>query len=476
MKEGTESTPALKPSISFIIPLKDEEATLEELFTRIAEQANEHASTWDILFVDDGSDDGSWNVITKLARENPEHVRAIRFRRNQGKAAGLAAGYAEVSGDLVFTLDADLQDDPAEIPRFIAKINEGYDIVSGWKQKRHDPWHKVLPSRVFNAMLSRVNGVKLHDHNCGFKCYRREVVKDLPMYGEMHRMVPSLASIEGYRTAEISVLHHARQFGVSKYGVKRFLRGFMDMWTVYFIKNYRERPLHLMGGLGLVFLLVGAFLGLVSFIPGLPTAFQSGLLTAGLVSAGVAPALFMIGLLSELITNRHYSQQHALPVIDRIDMVNRDAVDKIVPLHQLVSTGEAVAANVKGGKILIADDDRIVRSVCARLLETEGWEVSEAQSGEEALAKLSVNYDVVLLDLYMPGLSGIETLPKIKAIAPYTQVVVASGTDHPRDGAAAIKSGAFDFISKPIQKTELLETTARARQATLALRPNVRQA
>ena len=203
-------------TLSFVIPLKDEAPTLGELFEKIAEHASAQTSLWEVIFVDDGSTDNSWEVIQGLAAENPDRIKAIRFRRSMGKGDALAAGWQECSGDFVFTMDADLQDDPAEIPNFLKKMEEGWDIVSGWKRRRHDPWHKVLPSRIFNLMLSRVNKVKLHDHNCGFKCYRREVVQAIPMYGEMHRMVPSLAAIHGYRTTEIPVQHHPRVHGRSK--------------------------------------------------------------------------------------------------------------------------------------------------------------------------------------------------------------------------------------------------------------------
>src|SRR5580658_3856747 len=194
-------------ALSFVIPVKDEHFTLEALFQGIAAQANIHSSQWEVIFIDDGSTDDSWNVIKTLHERHPEQVKAIRFRRNLGKADALAAGWSEARGDLIFTMDADLQDNPTELPRFLDKINEGYDIVTGWKKDRHDPWHKVLPSRIFNRMLSYVNKVELHDHNCGFKCYRREVVRAVLMYGEMHRMIPSLAAMHGFSTAEIPVDH-----------------------------------------------------------------------------------------------------------------------------------------------------------------------------------------------------------------------------------------------------------------------------
>jgi glycosyltransferase involved in cell wall biosynthesis len=245
------------PSVAFVIPVKDEQATLAPLFHGIEEQMAEITELWEVFFIDDGSSDGSWMAIEQLAAENAEHVKAIRFRHNAGKAAALAAGWKASTGDIVFTMDADLQDDPEEIPRFLEKMRDGFDVVTGWKRDRHDPWHKVLPSRIFNFILSRVNKVHLHDHNCGFKCYRREVVQSLAMYGEMHRMVPSLAAMQGFRTAEIPVKHHPRRHGRSKYGLKRFLRGFLDMWTVFFLQNFRQRPMHLMGAVSLIMLASG---------------------------------------------------------------------------------------------------------------------------------------------------------------------------------------------------------------------------
>jgi glycosyltransferase involved in cell wall biosynthesis len=215
------------------------------------------ARRWEIIFIDDGSTDGTWAEMTRIGEQNPGLVRALRFRRNRGKADALALGYEEAEGEIVFTMDADLQDDPAEIPRFIDKLCEGYDIVSGWKVRRHDPWHKVLPSRFFNAVLSKLVSVPLHDHNCGFKAYRREVVKSLPMYGDMHRMVPSLASFEGFRTTEIPVEHHARKYGVSKYGWKRLFTGLLDTATVSLMLRWREKPMQFVGLIALIVAVLG---------------------------------------------------------------------------------------------------------------------------------------------------------------------------------------------------------------------------
>jgi glycosyltransferase involved in cell wall biosynthesis len=246
--------------LSIVIPVYNEEESLETLHGELdaVGQANDYQL--DIVFVDDGSSDSSWDVVERLAEKDPR-VRGIRFRRNFGKAAALDAGFSAARGEIVFTLDADLQDDPKEIPRFLAKMDEGFGVVSGWKQVRHDPWHKVGPSRVFNAMVSWLTGVKLHDHNCGFKCYKREIFDEVQLYGELHRFVPVLAAARGWNASEIVVDHRERQFGQSKYGVRRIVKGFLDLLTVKFITGYGQRPQHLLGTIGLICFGLG-FLGM----------------------------------------------------------------------------------------------------------------------------------------------------------------------------------------------------------------------
>jgi dolichol-phosphate mannosyltransferase len=307
-------------SLSFVVPLKDEAPTLPELFGQIAHHASKVASRWEVIFVDDGSSDGSWDVIRQLASENPHHVKAIKFRRNMGKADALAAGWEECAGDYVFTMDADLQDDPAEIARFLEKIEEGWDIVSGWKRRRHDPWHKVLPSRVFNFMLSKVNKVPLHDHNCGFKCYRREVVGSIPMYGEMHRMVPSLAAIHGYRTTEIPVQHHPRRHGQSKYGFNRFLRGFLDMWTVNYLQNFRRRPFHLLGGVALGMIAFGVVLAVLLLLLPLPAKLAEELNPAPPILAVGGLVTILLGLIAEWNVHESSQQSKTKPIVDTVGL------------------------------------------------------------------------------------------------------------------------------------------------------------
>jgi glycosyltransferase involved in cell wall biosynthesis/multidrug resistance efflux pump len=324
---GTVDT-HLRPSLSFVVPVKDEEATLETLFRGIAAQATNLTSHWEVIFIDDGSSDGSWRVIRQLTAEDEEHVKAIRFRRNVGKAEALAAGWKECRGDFVFTMDADLQDDPEEIPRFLEKMREGFDVVTGWKRTRHDPWHKVLPSRIFNFILSRVNKVELHDHNCGFKCYRIEVVRSLPMYGEMHRMVPSLAAMHGFRTAEIPVKHHPRRHGRSKYGLQRFLRGFLDMWTVHFLQNFRQRPMHLMGTVSLV-MLGGAFF-LALFLAKVHVRMSVFLLLSSALPALLIGAVLtmMIGLLAEWNVHQSVEDAHFRPIAETIGLAGGPSVSQ----------------------------------------------------------------------------------------------------------------------------------------------------
>ncbi len=279
----------------------NEEATIADLFHGIRSQTRSLSKKLEVIFIDDGSTDSTWNRMQAIADEFPEEVKAIKLRANVGKARALAVGFQRATGDIVFTMDADLQDDPLEIPRFLEKLAEGYDLVSGYKQTRHDPWHKVLPSRVFNAMVSKLNGVQLHDHNCGFKCYRAEVVKAVKLQGEMHRMIPCLASIEGYRSSEIVVTHHARQHGVSKYGIKRFARGFFDMLTVHFLKNYKDRPMHLFGGLAAI----AAATGFGALTLSVLLAFQQvegalALIAGSAALIAVSPILLALGFTNEL--------------------------------------------------------------------------------------------------------------------------------------------------------------------------------
>jgi dolichol-phosphate mannosyltransferase len=312
--------------ISIVIPVYNEHDSLLPLHDEIAAVVRRAGLDVEVLFVDDGSTDGSWKVIAELARQN---VRAhgIRFRRNFGKAAALSAGFRAARGEVIMTLDSDLQDDPAEIPRFLSALEYGgpnvpatpapvqggaFDVVSGWKRVRHDPWHKVVPSGVFNAMVSWLTGVKLHDHNCGMKCYRAEVFREVRLYGELHRFLPVLAAARGFRVGEIQINHRPRKFGCSKYGVRRFVKGFLDLLTVKFLTGFGQRPQHLLGSLGLLcFLLGGLGLSYLAvtwvinwFQPGtfLPLH-ERPLLIYALAALLLGAQMVSIGFLAELITS-----------------------------------------------------------------------------------------------------------------------------------------------------------------------------
>jgi glycosyltransferase involved in cell wall biosynthesis len=253
--------------ISVVVPILNECESLASLCGEIAETARRADLDLEILIVDDGSTDQSWEQICALARSDPR-VRGIRFRRNFGKAAALSAGFRHAKGSPVVTLDGDLQDDPREIPRLLAAL-ESVDLVSGWKRRRQDPWHKVWPSRLFNVAVSRLSGVRLHDHNSGIKCYRPEVIREIRLYGELHRFIPVLAAARGFRIGEIEVHHRPRRFGRSKYGTRRFIKGFLDLLTVLFLTSFGRRPQHLLGGVGLLSFLSGSlalgYLALIGF-------------------------------------------------------------------------------------------------------------------------------------------------------------------------------------------------------------------
>jgi glycosyltransferase involved in cell wall biosynthesis len=248
--------------LSIVVPVFNEQDSLEELLSRIEQVAVQFGYSFEVLLIDDGSSDQSWPRIEELTHRF-NWVRGVKLRRNFGKAAALAAGFERARGTRIITMDADLQDDPREIPNLLGKLEEGFDVVSGWKKVRHDPWHKVFPSRVFNALISWLTEVHLHDHNCGLKAYRSEVLDEVLLYGEMHRFIPVLAAAKGFRVSEIVIEHHARKHGSSKYGFERFVKGFLDLMTVYFLTGYGNRPQHLLGSAGMLSFLVGG-LGLTA--------------------------------------------------------------------------------------------------------------------------------------------------------------------------------------------------------------------
>jgi dolichol-phosphate mannosyltransferase len=236
--------------LSVIVPVFDEAESLPQLHRELDRVAADERYELQIIFVDDGSTDGSWSAIERLAADDAR-VLGIRFRRNFGKAAALAAGFDAASGERIVTLDGDLQDDPAEVPRLVAKIDEGFDVVSGWKRVRHDPWQRVAASRAFNWLVSGLTGIELHDHNCGLKCLRREVTHEVRLYGGLHRFIPVLAAARGFRVGEVAVQHRPRKYGRSKYFLSRFFKAFLDLLAVKFVLAPRVRPQYVLGGAGL---------------------------------------------------------------------------------------------------------------------------------------------------------------------------------------------------------------------------------
>lgn len=297
----------MMPDISFVIPLLNEEESLTELHDWIQQVMSEHSFPYEIIFIDDGSTDRSWNVITALKMKN-EHVTGVRFRRNYGKSAGLNVGFELAKGKVVITMDADLQDSPDEVPELYRMIvDEGYDIVSGWKKKRFDPLTKTIPTKLYNAVTSYMSGIHLHDMNCGLKAYRHDVVKNIEVYGEMHRYIPVIAKWAGYTNiGEKVVRHQARKYGVTKFGLSRFIYGPLDLLSIMFVGKFGKRPMHFFGVIGVAFVSGGvailAYLSLIKLffeVGGIANrpAFYLGML---LVIVGVQ--LFIAGFLGELIS------------------------------------------------------------------------------------------------------------------------------------------------------------------------------
>ncbi len=310
--------------LSIVVPVFNEEESLGELCSKIDETCQAEGIDYEIVFVDDGSTDTSWQQIEK---HSSDRILGIRFRRNFGKAAALSAGFQAARGETIITMDADLQDDPNEIPRLMKKLDEGYDVISGWKKVRHDPWHKVLPSRVFNGMISWLTGVHLHDHNCGLKAYRRAVIKEVNLYGEMHRFIPVLAAAKGFRISELVIKHHARMHGQSKYGFERFIKGFLDLLTVYFLTGYGNRPQHLIGSVGLASFLAGScglfLLSILWVLSRLSSTWDDVHLHASaifyfcIVGVLLGVQLLSLGFLAELITARSGEMQNPYCISDR---------------------------------------------------------------------------------------------------------------------------------------------------------------
>jgi glycosyltransferase involved in cell wall biosynthesis len=292
--------------ISVVVPVHDEERSVALLYDELRSALEPLDTPWEAVFVDDGSTDGTFAALTRL-HNSADNAVVVRLRRNFGKAAALRAGFDQARGETVVTIDGDLQDDPAEIPRLLAKLDEGFDLVSGWKTRRRDPLSRRILSRIFNRVTGAFSGVHLHDMNCGLKAYRVEVVRGLRLYGELHRFIPVLAHYRGFRIAELPVNHRPREHGRSRYGVERYLRGFLDLLTVSFIGRYRHRPLHLFGGLGLILGAFGtAILVYLTVLKALGNAIgHRPLLMLGVLLVVIGLQFFSLGLISEMITSHH---------------------------------------------------------------------------------------------------------------------------------------------------------------------------
>jgi glycosyltransferase involved in cell wall biosynthesis len=307
MPEGKKTAKREERLISIVIPLFNEVESLPELYQQIIDVVKENKYRYEIIFVDDGSDDGSLDVIKKIKRVD-RNVKFISFRRNYGKSAALAVGFEHASGDVIITMDADLQDDPREIPNLLKKLDEGFDLVSGWKKKRYDPITKTIPSRIFNFVVSTLTGIKIHDFNCGLKAYRKEVTQDIKVYGELHRYLPVLAHWAGYKIGEIVVQHHPRKYGKTKFGISRFIKGFLDLLTVMFTTRYFKRPLHLFGSIGIFIFVIGFgitfYLSLLKLIENI-TLSNRPLFILGVMLTIVGIQFISIGLLGEMITRAY---------------------------------------------------------------------------------------------------------------------------------------------------------------------------
>ena len=311
----------LKTDVSIVIPILNECENLPELYQGLTETLTGLNLAYEIIFIDDGSTDGSTALCRSMAQSNTS-VTLIELRRRFGKATALQVGFQTAKGDIIITMDGDLQDDPAEIPRFLEALESGVDLVSGWKKTRQDPLTKTLPSKLFNQVTSIMTGIKLKDFNCGFKAYRREVVESLDLYGELHRYIPVLAHANGFRIGEIAVNHRPRCYGQSKYSFERFLRGAFDLLTVLFLGTFKRRPLHLFGLIGLAFAGVGFAIDLylsVLWLTGIAYIGNRPLLILGTLLIIVGVQVLIFGLLAEMITAVTYRRADAMELIRRVN-------------------------------------------------------------------------------------------------------------------------------------------------------------
>ena len=304
----------LKMNVSVVIPVLNEKESLPELVRELEHSLSTY-SAWEVLFIDDGSSDGSTEWIADLCTKN-SNFKLLQFYRNYGKAAALSEGFKVATGEYIITMDADLQDDPAEIPNLISKLSDGWDLVSGWKKTRHDPLNKTLPSKVFNFVTRLMTGVKIHDFNCGLKGYKQAVVKSIEVYGGRHRYIPALAGQQKFKITEIVVNHRARQFGETKYGGSRMFHGFFDLITILFLNRYTQQPLHLFGMFGIGFLKVGfiveCFVLYFKYALGEPFSKHMALLMLGVMLIIIGIQFFSLGLLGELMTRSTQGQENRI--------------------------------------------------------------------------------------------------------------------------------------------------------------------
>ena len=301
-------------ALSLVIPVYNEEENLPLLYDAVLAAAEHFPQPWEMVLVDDGSQDRSPEILRDLAARDPEHVRVVLLRRNFGQTAAIAAGIDHAQGDVIVLLDADLQNDPADIPKLLAKLDEGYDVVSGWRKHRQDPfWTRVLPSRLANGIISWVTGVHLHDYGCTLKAYRREVLREFRLYGEMHRFIPAYAAAVGARIAEVEVQHHPRRYGKSKYGLGRILKVMLDLITVKFLLSFFHKPIYLFGGLGFALSGLGAAMLLFVFVRRVGwgiSALRSPFFQTGLMFIILGFQSVLMGLIAELLVRTYHETQN----------------------------------------------------------------------------------------------------------------------------------------------------------------------
>lgn len=294
---------------SIVVPVFNEKKNLELLTSRLMEVSRDIGKSFEIIFIDDGSNDGS-SVILEKIHNRSKRVKVIQFRRNFGKTPALMAGFELAKGDIILTMDADLQNDPNDIPRFIKKIEEGYDVVNGWRSKRIDPFSKTFPSKIYNWLARLVTDIEMHDFNCGFKAFKKEVLKNFNLYGEMHRYIPVFLAAQGYKLAEIKVLHHPRKFGKSKYGFLRILKGFLDLLYVKFWLDFSTRPIHFLGGVGFILYFLAAIIFIEQIIKAIiiKVFFVGPLLTLAVLLVTTGTLCILFGFLAEIQIRTYYTQ------------------------------------------------------------------------------------------------------------------------------------------------------------------------